>query len=63
MPGFQENLVGVGPMCDVDYKVTFNKHAVNIYSPTETPITTGWRKDDSPRLWRIYLMPTTEDIP
>ena len=30
IPGFQYNLVGVGPMCDTDYTVTFTKHAVTI---------------------------------
>ena len=41
MPGFQENLVGVVRMCDDNCKVTFSKHAVNIYSSTGNPIITG----------------------
>ena len=41
MAGFQENLVGVVPMCDDNCKVTFSKHAVNIYSSTGNPIITG----------------------
>ena len=42
MLGLQENLVGVGPMCDANCTVTFIKHSVNIYSPTGTTIITGW---------------------
>ena len=30
VPVFQENLVGVVPMCDTDYKVTFTKHAFTL---------------------------------
>ena len=41
MPSLQENIVGVRPMCDAKCKATFPKHAVNIYSPTGTPIITG----------------------
>ena len=44
VPGFQDNLVGVGPMCDANCTVTFKKHAVNIYSPTGTIFITGWRE-------------------
>ena len=41
IPGFQYNLIGVGPMCDANCTVTFSKHAVNIYSHTGTSIITG----------------------
>ena len=33
MPGFQENLIGIGPIFDADYSVTFTKDAVIIYIP------------------------------
>ena len=57
MPGSQDNIVGVGPMCDADFTVTFSKHAVTIYIPTGTPIITGWRETSRHRLWRMYLLP------
>ena len=60
MPGFQENVVGVGLMCDADYPFMFTNHKVTIYSPNWTPIVTGWNEADTPRLWRIYLLPTKE---
>ena len=61
--GFQEKLVGAGPMCDANYTVTFTRYTVTIYSPTENPIITCWREATVPRLWYMYLLPTTEDIP
>ena len=33
IPVFQENLVGIGPICDADYSVTFTKDAFSMYSP------------------------------
>ena len=48
IPGFQEYLVGVGPMCDANFTVTFSKYAVNICITTENPIITGLRETDGP---------------
>ena len=62
VPVFQENLVGVGPMCDADFIVTFSKHVVNINSPTGNPIITGWRENDGPCHWSMYLMLNPEDV-
>ena len=50
IPDFQEYLVGVGPMCDANFTVTFSKYAVNICITTENLIITGWRETDGPRL-------------
>ena len=60
---FQENLVGMGPMCDAYYKVTFTKHAVTIKRFTGTPIIPDWHESDGPCLWRIYLLPNSENVP
>ena len=57
MPGFQENLVVVGPICDANCTVTFKKNAVNIYSPTGMPIITGCHENTGPCLWHMYIMP------
>ena len=32
MPGFTHNLLGIGNLCDKDWKVLFTKHSVSIYS-------------------------------
>ena len=50
-------------MCGANCTVTFLKRAVNIYSPNGTPLITGWREPDGPRLWRMYLLPKPEDAP
>ena len=63
MPVFQENLLGMGPMFDANYMVTFTNHAVSIYIPTGTPIITGWSEAEGPRLWRISLLPNPEYVP
>ena len=63
IPEFQENLVGVGPMCDADCTVIFSKHTVTIYSPTGTPITIGWRETAVLSLWRMYIMINPEYLP
>ena len=63
MSGFQENLVVVGPMCDANRTVTFEKHAVNIYSPTGTPIITGWRETTEPCIWFMFIIPNPPDTP
>ena len=63
MLGFQENLVGVGPICDANCKVTCSKHAVSIYSPTGNPIIIGWHETDGPCIRSMYLLPNPEDVP
>ena len=57
MPGFQENLIGLGPVCDADYSVTFTKDAVSIYSPNGHRVLRGCQEKEGPRLWRMSLLP------
>ena len=56
MPGFQEKLVGIGPICDAEYSFTFTKEAVSIYSPKGHRFLMGWREAEVPRLWRMLLL-------
>ena len=63
MPGFQENLVGVGHMCDANFTVIFTKHEVNIYSTTDTPIIAGWCETTGPRIWLMSIIPNPLNIP
>ena len=63
IPGFQENFVGVGNMCDANCTVTFTKHAVNIYIPTGKPIITGWRETNGPCLLRMSIIPNPSNMP
>ena len=63
MPGFQENLIGIGPICDADYSVTFTKYTVIICSPKGHTVLTGWRETEGPRLWHMSLLPDEAHIP
>ena len=63
MPSFQENLVGVGPVCDANCTVKILKHTVNIYSPNGTPTIKGCHETDGPFLWRMSLLNNPEDVP
>ena len=63
IPGFQENLVGVGPICYANCTVTFTKHTVHIYIPTCTPIITCWREKTGPCLWRMSIIPNPVNMP
>ena len=63
MTGFQENLVGVGPMYEANCTFIFTKHAVNIYSPTRTQIITGWRETTGPRFCCMSIFTNPSDMP
>jgi len=62
MPGFRENLVGIGPMCDAGYTVSFTDEAVVISKDDGVPILHGWREQDGPKLWRISLLPDHDSV-
>ena len=62
MPGFRENLVGIGPMCDAGYTVSFTDEAVVISKDDGIPILHGWREQDGPKLWRILLLPDHDSV-
>ena len=59
MPGFTNNLVSIGKLCDADCSAYFNKTTVTIYNAEHTPILTGYRETTGARLWRFNLTPTT----
>ena len=50
MPDFPHSLVGLGPVCDAGYHVTFTADDVIVYKPDETPVLNGWREDGGARL-------------
>ena len=62
MPGFCHNLIGVGPLCDADFTVTFMCTAVILIDAHGTPVLTGWRKKSGPRLLRIALQHGEENL-
>ena len=63
MPGFQENLIGIGLICDADYSVTFTKDVVSIYSPNRHRFLRVWQEKEGPRLWRMSLLPEDKSTP
>ena len=63
MPGFQENLVGIGPIYDADYSVKFTKDAVSIYNLKGHRVLMGWQEIECPRLWRMSLLPDETSTP
>ena len=62
-PGFQEYLIGIGPICDADYRVTFTNDAVIIYSPKGHTVLTGWRETEGTRLWSMSLLLNADFVP
>ena len=63
LPGFRPTLLGVGPLCDADCKVTFTSTAVVVRDPQGNPVLTGWREQSGPRLWIIALHPDDTTLP
>ena len=63
MPGFQENLVGIGLICDAGYSVTLPKDAVIVYSPKGHRVLMGWSETEFPRMWRMLLLPDEARAP
>ena len=62
MPGFRHTLIGVGPLCDAGFTVTFTLAAVILRDARGTPVLTGWRENSGPHLWRIDLQPGEEKL-
>ena len=62
LPAFRDTLLGLGPICDADCQVTFDKDAMTIHGPDGRVIITGWRDNASPHLWRISLLPEANKL-
>ena len=63
MPCFRHTLIGVVPLCDSDYTVTFTREAVIVRYQQGMPVLTGWREASGPQLWRIALQPREANLP
>ena len=63
MPGFTENLVGIGAMCDAGYTVTFSVSVVTIYNQHGTVFIHRWWDQNGPRLWHMSLLPDKATVP
>ena len=61
MLGFKYTLMGVGPICDANFSVLFNKDSVKICDPNRYVMLTGWREKLGTKLWRMALLPDNLD--
>ena len=63
MPGFQQSLIGVGPICDAGFTVTFLSMDVVICNKNQTAILSEWWEIDGGKLWHFDLQPADEELP
>ena len=63
MPSFPHTLIDLGPFADLGCAIMFTKTAVTIVGPNGRCILKGWRKRDSPRLWRFPLKAAKSSLP
>ena len=63
MPGFQQTLIGIGPICDSGCTVTFSADNA-IHDADKRAILSGSRNpDESPALWHFNLLPSPSEVP
>ena len=64
MPGFQRTLIGIGPICDAGFTVTFSDESVIVQDNAKRTVLSGWRNPkEPPALWYFSLLASTEDTP
>ena len=57
MSQFHHNLMGVGPLCNHNCRVVFEKKYFTVYSQDDDVLIRGWRKPKGANLWRFALIP------
>jgi hypothetical protein len=55
MPGFMNNLLSLGKLCDAGCYAFINKHTLHVYNNADTLVLRGDREPTGARLWRINL--------
>ncbi len=63
MPGFTNNLLSLGKLCDADCYAYINKHALHVYNKSGTLVLRGDREPTGARLWRVNLQQTNPPCP
>ena len=64
MPGFQQTLIGIGPICDAGCTVTFSANDVVVHDADKRAILSGTRNpEEPPALWHFSLLPSPSEIP
>ena len=57
IPGFTNNLLSLGQLCDEGCTAHFDKQGLRIINAAGTTILTGTREIDGARLWRVDITP------
>ena len=64
MPGFQQTIIGIGPICDARFTVTFLEDAVVVHDDAKRVILSGCRDPKvPPALWYFNLLPDPDAVP
>ena len=64
MLGFQQTLIGIGPICDAGFTVTFSEDEVVVHDAAKHVILSGCRDPEvPPALWYFKLLPAPQDKP
>ena len=57
IPDFKHTLVGIIPIYDAGFKVTFYDQYVTVFAPNGRAILTGWCEYSGDKLWNFPLTP------
>ena len=64
MQGFQQMLIGIGPICYAGFTVTFSEDAVIVHDDAKPVILSGYRDPKvPPALWYFNLLPAPKAVP
>ena len=61
IPGFTNNLLSLGKLCDADCTAHLDKHSLLVNDKFGKPVLQGKRKAAGSRLWRVDIAPPTPD--
>ncbi len=56
IPGFTNNLISLGKLCDVDCMAFMDHQHLKVYDSMDNHILTGTHEPTGPRLWRVSIV-------
>jgi hypothetical protein len=63
IPGFTNNLLSLGKLCDADCTAYIDKNHLNVYNSHGQKILHGDREQTGARLWRVNIAPAPANAP
>ena len=57
IPGFTNNLISLGKLCDADCTAVLDKHTLRVHDKNGQCVLKGQRETEGPRLWRVNIAP------